>query len=209
MATGQDTEQVILDAARKVFVELGPAKARMQDVAEEAGITQSLLHYYFRRRDDLYQMVFEEELRRVMPKETDVLNSDRPLPEKLEIFAERSIALHAENPHLAAFIIFETHYNDEHFKQIEQAMSGIDLERMQEQIDARAEAGEMAPTDAHHLLAHLFSLCIFPFVAKPIFQSIYDMDDEAYRAFIEERKTEVPRFLRQALTGAAVEASAE
>lgn len=200
MATGQDTEQIILDAARKVFVELGPAKARMQDVAEEADITQSLLHYYFRRRDDLYQKVFEEELQRIMPKETEMLNSDRPLVDKLAYFAENAIELHAENPHLAAFIIFEAHYDDEHFEEIEKALSSIDLERMQEQINARAEAGEMDPMDARQLLAHVFSLCLFPFIAKPIFQSIYGMDEAGYEDFIEERKAEVPKLLRRVLS---------
>jgi AcrR family transcriptional regulator len=199
MASGQDTEEQILEAARKVFVEMGPVQARMQDIAEEADITQSLLHYYFRRRDALYEAVFEKELSRIMPKKTEVLKSDRPLDEKLTLFAQRSIEFHAENPHLAAFVIFEAHYNDEHFERIEEAMASIDLSVMQDQIDERVAAGKMEPMDARQLLAHVFSLCLFPFIAKPILQSIYDMDDAAYQAFIEERKRTVPELLTQAL----------
>jgi AcrR family transcriptional regulator len=199
MAETRDTEQVILEAARKVFVKMGP-QARMQDVAEEADITQSLLHYYFRRRDDLYRAVFEAELKRIMPEKAEVLASDRPLEEKLTRFAEIAISFHAENPHLAAFVVFETHYNDQHFEQIEAVMSGIDLDAMQAQIDERVAAGEMEPTDARHLLAHIFSLVLFPFVAKPIFQSIYGMDESEYNDFIEERKETVPQLIRQTLS---------
>jgi AcrR family transcriptional regulator len=202
MAQKRDTEQVILEAARKVFVELGPVQARMQDVAEEADITQSLLHYYYRNRDQLYRAVFQEELQRFMPARVEALTSDAPLPEKLETFARGMIDFHAENPHLAAFIAFETHYNDEHFEQIEAPLADLDLAAMQKQIDARVEAGTMAPTDAKHLLAHVLSLCLFPFIARPILQSVYDMDDAAYEQFIAERKKTVPQFVTRALSQA-------
>ena len=46
----QTTEQVILAAAKKVFVQKGMAGARMQDIADEAGINKALLHYYFRNK---------------------------------------------------------------------------------------------------------------------------------------------------------------
>jgi AcrR family transcriptional regulator len=194
----QNTEQVILDAARTVFVEQGPT-ARMTDVAEAADIHQSLLHYYFRRRENLYRTVFEEELKRTMPAQADVLKSDRPLPEKLRRFAQNMIDFHADNPHLAAFLLFETHYNDEHFDTIEATLLGIDLGALQQQIDERVEQGEMEPVDVRHLLTHLFSLCLFPFLAKPIFQLIYDLDEAAFDAFIEERKEVVPAFVDRAL----------
>jgi AcrR family transcriptional regulator len=200
MAETRDTEDIILDAARKVFVELGPVNARMKDVADEAGITQSLLHYYFRKRDELYRAVFQAELKRIMPKQVYELKSDAPLPEKLEAFARGVIDVHAENPHLAAFVLFETHYNDEHFDEIREALAGLDLDVLQRQIDERVEAGNMEPMRAEHLLTNVLALALFPFVARPILQSVYGMDEDDYRTFIEERKDAVPQFVGQALT---------
>ena len=201
MAETRDTEDIILDAARKVFVELGPVNARMKDIADEAGITQSLLHYYFRKRDELYRAVFQAELQRIMPEQVYELTSDAPLPDKLEAFARGIIDVHAANPHLAAFVVFETHYNDEHFDEINEALAGLDLDVLQQQIDERVAAGTMAPTSAEQLLTNVLALCLFPFLARPILQSAYDMDDAAYRAFIEERKDAVPQFVRRALNG--------
>jgi AcrR family transcriptional regulator len=199
MAETRDTEDIILDAARKVFVELGPVNARMKDVADEADITQSLLHYYFRKRDELYRAVFQAELKRIMPKQVYELKSDAPLTEKLEAFARGVIDVHAENPHLAAFVLFETHYNDEHFDEIREALAGLDLDVLQRQIDERVEAGDMEPTRAEHLLTNVLALALFPFVARPILQSVYDMDEDDYRAFIEERKDAVPQFVKRAM----------
>jgi hypothetical protein len=97
-------------------------------------------------------------------------------------------------------VALETHYNDAHTERIKTALEAIDLDALQAQIDQRAEAGKMEPMDAKHLLVHVFSLSLFPFIAAPIFQSLYEMDDDAFAEFIEERKAEVPRFIDQALT---------
>ena len=45
-----ETEQRILDAARAVFIKRGTAGARMAEIADEAGVNQALLHYYFRTK---------------------------------------------------------------------------------------------------------------------------------------------------------------
>jgi AcrR family transcriptional regulator len=199
MSATRDTKDVILESARKVFVELGPARARMQDIAEEADITQSLLHYYFRKRDDLYRVVFERELKRFVPEQVGVLMSDRPLVEKLETFAREVIDFHAENPHLAAFVAFETHYNEEHRERLRNTFADLDLSVMQEQIDARSEAGDMEPIDAHHLLTNVLSMCLLPFVTAPIFRTMYGMDESTYDNFLDERKDHVPQFVERAL----------
>lgn len=195
----QDKETLILDAARKVFVEKGPVNARMQDIADEADITPSLLHYYFRKRDDLYEAVVEQEIRRLIPAQLELLTSDRPVADKLADFACGVIDFHASNPHHAAFVAFEAHYNDKHLQKMGEAFKHLDLSVMQRQLDERASDGEDIPTDARQLLMHVLSLCIFPFIAQPILQSIYDLDDEAYRSMMEKRKEEVPLLIELAL----------
>ena len=51
----RSAEEKILAAAKKVFVEKGMDGARMQDIADEAGINKALLHYYFRNKEKLFQ----------------------------------------------------------------------------------------------------------------------------------------------------------
>lgn len=195
----KDKEELILDAARKVFVEKGPVNARMQDIADEADITPSLLHYYYRKRDDLYEAVVEQEIRRLIPKQAALLSSDRPLEEKLAEFARRLIDFHAANPHHAAFIAFESHYNERHLERLRDAFAHLDLEALQNELDARSHRGESVPGDARHLLMNILSLCIFPFIVSPIFRAIFEVDEDAYRQILEQRKEEVPTFIRMAL----------
>lgn len=199
MTTDQDTEARIFEAARKVFVEQGPSNARMQDIADEAGITSSLLHYYYRSRDQLFEKVFEEEVLRMIPRGRKLIESDRPLEEKISEFARVMVEFHRENPHLAMFVAYEAHYNPDHLGPIKDAMEEIDLSPLRAQIESRVEAGTMRPIRAEDLLANLQSMCIFPVIARPILQSILDLDEAGFEQFLEHRETSVPDFLVAAL----------
>ena len=55
----QDTEHRIMAAAAKVFMQKGRLGASMQDIADEAGINRTLLHYYFRNKEKLFDTIFE------------------------------------------------------------------------------------------------------------------------------------------------------
>jgi AcrR family transcriptional regulator len=48
----------ILDAACRVIVRDGASALRMADVADEAGVSRTLVHYYFETRADLLAKVF-------------------------------------------------------------------------------------------------------------------------------------------------------
>ena len=60
-------EQMILEAARKVFMRKGFDGARMQEIADEASINKALLHYYFRSKEQLFQRIFSESFRNFWP----------------------------------------------------------------------------------------------------------------------------------------------
>ena len=79
-------EDRIKEAAKKVFVQKGYAGARMQDIANEAKINKALLHYYFRSKDQLFELskkVGEQEAQRTqthfIPTEEDLQNIESVL----------------------------------------------------------------------------------------------------------------------------------
>ena len=67
------------------------------------------------------------------------------------------------------------------------------------QIQAEVARGAMRPIDPRQFLVNLFSLCVFPFVARPILRVLFQMDDDGFAAFIEERKRELPIFFMNAI----------
>lgn len=53
------TRQTILEAAETEFAAVGPAGARMDSIAERAGVTKALVHHYFESKEHLYEVVLE------------------------------------------------------------------------------------------------------------------------------------------------------
>jgi len=95
-----ETEQKILDAAKKVFLAKGMAGARMQEIANEAGINKSLLHYYFRTKEKLFEAIFQSALGAFFPSITTSMLSDATLEEKLKIFIQGYSKVLHDNPFL-------------------------------------------------------------------------------------------------------------
>ena len=75
----RDTEERILAAAHAVFLRHGAHGARMQDIADEAGVNKALLHYYFRSKDRLAEEVFRRTFAGIIPVVMHVLGSELPL----------------------------------------------------------------------------------------------------------------------------------
>ena len=51
------TEQLIKDTAQRIFFSEGKLHATTQDIADAAGVNRTLVNYYFRSRDILFEQV--------------------------------------------------------------------------------------------------------------------------------------------------------
>src|SRR4249920_2351657 len=98
------TEEKILSAAKKVFISRGMAGARMQDIADEAGINKAMLHYYFKNKEKLFEVIFMEAAAQLFPRINEIFFSDYSLFEKIERFCEEYMAVVMENPYLPLFV---------------------------------------------------------------------------------------------------------
>src|ERR1700741_3146545 len=115
MSQERNTEEQIIAAAKKIFIQKGMAGARMQDIADEAGINKALLHYYFHSKQKLFEVIFLEAAQKLFPKINEIFNSDRPLFEKIEKFCEEYITVVIENPYLPLFVFNEINQDPEYF----------------------------------------------------------------------------------------------
>src|SRR6187551_2579142 len=82
--TASDTKTRILDAADAVFVRRGIDGARMQDIADHAGVNKALLHYHFRSKADLAQAVWLRIASSFVPGIFQMMASDISLDEKID-----------------------------------------------------------------------------------------------------------------------------
>lgn len=210
VATAQpdaDTEQRILDAAHAVFIRRGTAGARMQDIADEAGVNKALLHYYFRSKSRLADAVFKRVTIGIFMRLSETAGSDANIEDKVR----RIIAIYLEQlsktPYVPAYVISELNQHPERTQQFFEAVRPPGAPKgppafflkLGKQLDACARAGTLRPISPGQFIANMASLCIFPFAAKPMLCTLMDLDDRGFNAFIEERKTSLPEFFLNGL----------
>lgn len=194
------TEMRILSAARKVFMTRGMAGARMQDIADEAGINKAMLHYYFRDKDKLFEMVFLEEAQKFFPKINGIFNSDAPLFEKIQNFVTEYIDEMQENPYLPWFVMNELHRDADQFMYKIWGKDNLPKPgKFLEQIEQEIKAGRIKRVHPIHLLMNMISMTIFPFVGRPMFVRNLRLTDKQFGEIMEQRKKEIPRFIIDAI----------
>lgn len=194
------TEEKIMEAAKKVFLQKGMAGARMQDIADEAGINKALLHYYFSNKEKLFEMIFLEAAGRLFPKINAIFESDQPLFEKIHQFCEEYIEEVMDSPYLPMFVLYEINQDPVYFmKKLMPGNLKPNPMHFLSQIDAEVKKGTIKPISPLHLMINLVSLTIFPFVAKPMIQANLGIDEWQFRAAMEQRKKEIPRFIIDAI----------
>jgi TetR/AcrR family transcriptional regulator len=195
------TEEKILEAAKKVFVQKGMAGARMQDIADEAGINKALLHYYFSNKEKLFEMIFMEAASRLFPKINAIFDSDQPLFDKIRSFCEEYIDAVMDNPYLPMFVLYEIHQDPVYFmKKVMPSGMRPNPSHFIAQIAEEVKKGTIKPVSPMQLLMNLVSLTIFPFVAKPMIQANLGIDEWQFRAAMEQRKKEIPQFIIDAIS---------
>ena len=102
----QGTEKLIMEAAKKIFGRKGLDGARMQEIADEAGINKALVHYYFRSKEKLFEAVVNETFLSFFPKVLSLMsNPSISLFKKIESFVNLYISLIQENPHIPGFMV--------------------------------------------------------------------------------------------------------
>ncbi|MEQ8705370.1 MAG: TetR/AcrR family transcriptional regulator [Phaeodactylibacter sp.] len=190
------TEQKILEAAREVFMTKGFAAARMQEIADRAEINKGLLHYYYRSKNKLFRAVFDEAFAKFSAGINQVFEAEIPLFEKIEQFVDRYISLLMQNPEMPGFVISELNQKGEAFAQelLSRQAKPNPLPFIM-QVQQEVAAGNIQPVNPVGLVMNLLSLCVFPFLARPMFQGMMQIDQATYDEMMEARKREVAAFV--------------
>jgi AcrR family transcriptional regulator len=193
------TEQKIYKAAKVVFQRKGMAGARMQDIAEEAGINKALLHYYFRSKEKLFQSVFQDIISKIAPALLGILVSELPLQQKVEGVVEKYLDLLEENPYIPIFILNELRSEPDKIAQKIGLIDRVSLEPLGRQLEEEYRKGNIKQIDPMQFLLNLVSLCVFPFIGKPILKEIFGIQDSKFNQLISERRMLIPEFIMNAL----------
>ncbi len=196
MISDLKTEVKIKEAAKRVFIRNGMAGARMQEIADVAGINKAMLHYYYRSKEKLFQTIFKEILDSFVPNILEILGSDLSLSEKVKQFVNHYIDAIVANPFLPLFIFNEMRNQPHHLVGFDR--SGA-LKKLDYQLKKEANQGNILLISAPHFMVNLISMTLFPFLAQPMIMGIFGMDQVSFNKFIKQRKKLIPHFIMRAI----------
>lgn len=200
----KSTEEKILASAKKVFYQKGLKGARMQEIADDAGVNKAMLHYYFRSKQKLFDQVFSQSVRSITPHLMDAFLGESNLQTKIAHLVELTIDLFLEEPFLSNFIVNQLSNNPEKlFKSILQYDDGLVgkilplfNQQIQEEIEQGSIASDLKPAE---LIINILSLCLLPIMAQTVFQRMMGIDDERMKRFMAKRRQTVAQFVLNAI----------
>jgi TetR/AcrR family transcriptional regulator len=195
------TEEKIFEAATIVFEEEGLSGARMQNIADRAGLNKALLHYYFRTKDHLFEAVFTALAKKMFMKFTPIFEKDLSLEEKIRFFFREHITFMQHNPKLPGFILNEINHNPQ---RIQKLIKNIEFKNLwltilnqhKDELYKYNITEETLP----QIMTTIASLSVFPFAAKGILEVVFENLGVDFDKYIELRKEFAADFVIKAIT---------
>jgi AcrR family transcriptional regulator len=194
-AKDKTTENQILDAAKTVFQSKGMDGARMQEIADSAGINKALLHYYYRSKQLLFEAVFKHAFSLLAPQLNKILNDDSSIEDKIRNFTFNYITFVINHPYLPNFVLQELNRNPGFAQTLRHTEGFPNIEKFKNQLNTEIEKGIFKPIQAEQLFINILALNVFPFIGKPLLKTLLNIDDASYKQLIENRKIEVSDFI--------------
>ncbi len=194
----KDTEADILKAAEQEFMLKGFDGAKTASIAQSAGVTHAMLHYYFRTKELLFERILADKMSLMGQSVLTAFgNSQLPLFDRLKDGMSRHFDFLMENPDLPRFIVNEVFSRPERYELMRKDISRIVdklMQGVQQELDTLAAQGKIVPIDVRMLMLDVVSLNIFPFIAYPVIEPIFGniaVDREQFFALRKAENIEV------------------
>ena len=133
----ENKEKAILQAAEEEFFEKGFDGARTVSIAQKAGVTHAMLHYYFRSKEQLFRKILDEKMAVFSESVLNVFSdTEKPLLERLEEGIRRHFDFLSSNPGLPAFILRELDRINLDMKELLSSRGLPIIRQTQQELDA-------------------------------------------------------------------------
>jgi len=180
-----DTEELIKETAKHVFFGEGRFNATTQEIADAAGVNRTLINYYFRSRNNLFEIVFQDAQKQEHDMMEKIVFSSLSFREKvsrhLDIFFEQS----KKYPYLDIYMV--TQMNQGNCYKDKDQMNVL-LDKFYLEIAVEMNKGTIKKMRPEQFVLNFISLMSFPVSMRPLLQETMGFNTESYDKLLEERK---------------------
>ncbi len=193
-----DAEKDIIKAARKVFYEKGFDKATMRDIASEANTNLAMVNYYFRSKENLFYMIFDETMVNFLNGIIGVIEDKQTcLEEKIKTIIYGYFDVFKENKYIPSFLMGELIRNPD--KVSIRIKNNLDKFKLLATLDKilkkENEKGNIKQIQGFTVFIQILSLVFFPIISKPVYKEILNFNSVELEEYIEEHKKSAVRMI--------------
>ena len=178
------TEQLIKDTAKRMFFSEGKLHATTQDIADAAGVNRTLLNYYFRSRDILFEQVATEARVEISAELDSVFSSELAFKEKVQqlinVFMDQAMKF----PYREIYVVTELNRTE---KTVPEEKKNR-IRQFLKEINEEMEKGKIKKMDPRQFLMNLFALMAYPLITNCLNKSLYSINDSEYLKLMKDRK---------------------
>lgn len=175
----KETRRKILEAARDEFASAGFEGARVDRIAESAGVNKNMLYHYFGNKDALFSVVLDEAYRDIRQQEA-ALELDHLSPlEAIKALVTFSWTYYLKNPEFIRLLNAENQLQGRHVKASADTrqINQTHLVRMKEILQRGREDGSLRDDiDPIQLNISIAALGFFYLINQHTLSTVYQRD---------------------------------
>ena len=184
-----DTAAKILKAAEEEFMEKGYGNAKMMSIAARAGVSHSMLHYYYRSKGKLFQMIFDEKAKLIVSILEGVHDKEISFKEVISHFVMNQFDLMRKNDRFVWFMIDELIQNKENLTKIMEIVlpkvTGY-IQCVNDMLEKEVKAGNVREIKLMDLIVNIVSINVASFLFLPVLGQI--MPEADINRYLDERR---------------------
>ncbi|HXJ98089.1 MAG TPA: TetR/AcrR family transcriptional regulator [Gelidibacter sp.] len=181
------TYELIINTAKQLFFKEGKFNATTQEIADAAGVNRTLINYYFRSRNTLFELILKEAKEEEIKKQEIIVLSDLPVREKLELFMDHFFEMAKEYPYMEIYIVTQMNQtgmlsfkDNDHIKRM--------LDKFYVALEVEMASGNIEKMEPIQFILNFISMLSFPVCMRPLIQESMELSNEEYEKILSDRK---------------------
>lgn len=192
MNNEKNMEQIILAEAESLFLEKGFNMATTTEISKRVGCNQALIHYYYRTKEKLFEAVFFKKLQVFISSFVNLDKRDLSFEDKLKYKIETHFDVLFSNPKLPFLVLSELITKPERIKSFKTMLvqNPEIYKEFASDLAVEIECGRIRDVSPVDILFNALALNVSVFLMKPVTMEMLGLDEEGFREFALNRKTE-------------------
>ncbi len=192
----QKTKEKILAAAEVVFHEYGLKGARTTLIAKKAGVSRTMLHYYYSTKEELFQEVLGNSFGFFLQHAQGLFAAEGDLRTMINQLIDLLYEVLTAKPGLATFMV--NILNDS--PELITSLPVIQEEKLPARLDellerARREKQIQSDLSGEDLMINIYGLCVIPYLTAPLIKFKENRSAQEMHNFLAKRKDMIKAFV--------------